>query len=672
MKTVIPWSQAWVIASTAMLMGHAVAQSGDQTPTLSYAQSPHTDRFDREWNIDQNGNIQRGNTQNSLISNAAVLMLGNQQFYCQQPLISPDGRSMEMRGPKPYNGVAVTRRLRFLEKEGGVVWADEFSNSSTRMIRTVVEIRHHFSGQIKTVVTDAGRDSPNALEKGESGVVVVPAQADGSIPLVTVSIAGKRQPTPPRLAIRSSYQLSVFHSLEIAPASSVTLVHATGQSDFSGDTATETVTKAFQPWQLKRIAKVVPRSWMRNPHNYVQSSPLNTLQAWFPSAHWGIERGGADVLSLGDDSQLKGRAEVENAVLHHAFGRLPLDWKDVAAIAGPRSKQHWAPRVWLADGQILEGRITADKAVFQLLSGATMPLQFERLDRLVRGLNHGPESGVPDEPPPGLIEFWNGERIAIGSGSVWPLVAEWGTLSPGWDSFAAWLAADDPNLPPLLLLRNGTRIHALAANGPLEMATLRFGNQSVKPSRLRQAMQTVAISSLSNDDLEPAEPFVDLVGEQRIVARVTNPMLTIATEAGPLTISPGEIREWTDITDDLAPQTGLNEHWQKLELWGGGSVTGRVQNTSLSLEAPGLQWRVPVADVRRLSNPIPKIEESVMRRVAGLIERLGHAEWKERETATAELTELGALAQGSLREALRHATDPEVIRRLEQLLSSEP
>ena len=316
----------------------------DSIPSQPYAQSPFTDRNGREWNVDQNGNVQRVSNEPSLISNSAVLVLGNQQFYCQQPLVSPDGENLEMSGPKPYNGIAVTRRLRLLERLGGIAWADEVSNATSREIRAVVEFRHHFSGQVKSIITDAGRASPTDLQPGEGGIIVVPAQEDGSIPAVTLSIRGKRGATPPRLALRNSYQLSIFHTVVIPPASSVTLVHATGQVGLEGDTATETLMLKSAPWHLKRIARLLPKPWIRNAANLTQESALATLTAWYPTRHWDIERESSDLLALGNESLLKGRAVVENLVLDHEFGRLPIDWDTVVAIGGggwPTAKSWW-------------------------------------------------------------------------------------------------------------------------------------------------------------------------------------------------------------------------------------------------------------------------------------------------------------------------------------------
>ena len=253
------------------------------------------------------------------------------------------------------------------------------------------------------------------------------------------------------------------------------------------------------------------------------------------------------------------------------------------------------------------------------------------------------------------------------------MISTWGRIDAPWDSIIAWIAAEEPSLPPILLLQNGSRFRTLPPSDAIGLDTLAFGKRPILGTNLRQAIRPVALSATSPDETEPIESFIDLAGDQRLVARITAPSIKTATSTGALTVSPAEIREWLDITEDRSePADASGQQWQRLELWGGGIVTGRIQDSSIKVEAANLRWALPVSDIRRFSNPIPRIEESVMRRVAELIRDLGHAEWNVRQAASSELQDLGPLARGSLREALRHTADPEVVRRIEQLLQSEP
>lgn len=660
--TLLPIIGAWAAAASA---------TASVSEKLPYAQSSQQDRHGREWNIDQNGNLQRPSNTPSLISNAAVLMMGNQQFYCQQPTTSSDGSLLFMAGPKPYNGISVTRQLSFMEKEGGVAYADAFSNVTGREIQTVIEFRYHFSGQVKKLVTDTGRASPTALEPGEQGIIVEPSQNDGSMPAVVVTLTSSGAETPPKLALRNSFQLSVFHTLTIPPGDSATIIHCVGQVDLAGDGSTEALTRHFRDWELKRIARQLPKDWTKSAVNLISESPMNALKEWFPLRHWGIERGVSDILALGDDSQLKGRALAKDLILEHALGKTSIDWDQVVAIAGVRHPAFDETHLWLADGQILKGTLSATEPRFELTSGTSMPLDFTRLDRLVRGTTHGPPAGRPTPLEGGLLETWEGERLAISSGFEWKALSRWGPISLPWDQVLTWSPLGEDGLPPMLVARDGSRFRALGPPPETPFQTRLFGEQMLHFSQLRQAIHPDAILAAPDDtNPEPSETFLDLAGDQRLVAQVTDARITISTTAGPLNVAPGEIRELRDVTDDHDDSASPNQHWHQIELWGGGSVLGHVQNIALHVEAPGLQWSLPVREIRRWVNPLPRIETHVLHRITDLIGKLGHPEWKLRESASAQLAELGPLASPSLREALRQSTDPEVTRRIEMLLSN--
>ncbi len=665
-------SRSAVIGYAALLLASVIVEGEvSASVTLPYSQGHKRDRQGREWNIDQNGNIQRTDSNSSLISNAASVMLGGQQFYCQKPTTSADGSLLVMPGPKPYNGIAVTRQLRFLEKEGGVAYADEFSNITGRQIQTVIEFRYHFSGQIKKLVTDGGRPSPTALEAGEQGIIVEPTQNDGTMPAVVLTLSDTRSETPPRLALRNGYQLSVMHSITIPPGEAVTILHSIGQVDLSGDGSTDTLTRNFRDWELKRLAKLLPKDWTKNAVNLVTHSPAKSLQAWFPDRHWGIDRGPLDVVALGDESTLKGRAKVEGFHLSHTFGKAPIEWDNVAAIAGRQYGVFGQSHVWLTDGQILKGKLTASTNEFQLLSGTAMPLNFARLDRLV---THSPIQTSTPTPHVGggLVETWTGERFAFSSSSSWHFISRWGEMDVPWKELILWDHDEGPEVPPLLITQDGSRLRVWGQGKRIRINTPLFGEQTIAPETIHRAIHPQAISVSGEPAEEPNGTFLDLIEDQRVVASVTNASVSVSTSTGPIRIAPGEIRELIDVSDEIESPSAATQKTFQLELWGGSSVRGQLMDPFIEIEASGFQWSIPTRDVQRWVNPQPRIQTHVLRRTAELIDSLGHPNWQTREAASRELGELGRLAESSLREALKQSSDPEVIRRIETLLFNEP
>eukprot|EP01031_Cornospumella_fuschlensis_P049649 gene49649-60777_t len=140
---------------------------------VPYSPTVIEDKKGNEWFIEQNGGLQRNGSQPSMIGNGMMMQLGNQQFYSQQPMISPDGRELLMTNPQPMNGLSVTRRISVLEREGALRYIEEFTNTTSRDLTFAVEFRHSFNNQAKGLLSDLGRPLKDALQAGESGVVAL-------------------------------------------------------------------------------------------------------------------------------------------------------------------------------------------------------------------------------------------------------------------------------------------------------------------------------------------------------------------------------------------------------------------------------------------------------------------------------------------------------------------
>jgi hypothetical protein len=215
----------------------------------------------------------------------------------------------------------------------------------------------------------------------------------------------------------------------------------------------------------------------------------------------------------------------------------------------------------------------------------------------------------------------------------------------------------------LLCLRDGTRVRALPQAGKVKLKTKSLGEQEIDLADMRRLI-TPLVTTVSDEDSEPATSFLELAGEQRVVARVTAATLTLLTEGGPLSLSPGSIRELRDVSEDEGAAVRVFE----ADLWGGGIVKGTLENDLVHAEGRGLSWDIPSRQLVRMSNPVPVTDHTLMRRIGQLIQDLGHEQWKTREAASTALRELGPLARASLQEPMKSATDAEVVRRLEELM----
>ena len=636
------------------LLSSARAQ---QVPSLPYQPSVITDAKGHEWYIEQNGTLQRNGGGASMIGNCMTLQMGSQQFYAQQPLTTPDGKEISMSSQQPLNGIAITRRITVMESAGALRYVDEFFNTTSRDVTLSVEIRHGLNNTARELTSNLGRVIKDTLEAQESGILALPGDSERSAPALFLSIRAPKSALPLRLRVQNKYQISVFYTLMIPAGQSQRLVHGIAQIQLGAKASAEEISKACAPFALARLAKGLPKSVLKSAANLGSAADGFGSREFFPNEFWGITPGASDQLALGKDSLLKGKVTMAGLALQREGGKVAPALDNIAAIAGPIFTDDARTWLWLRDGQRLLGTLDSGELRFTLLSGAELPVA--KLDRLV--LAKSTEPALPLAHP--LIELLNGERIIIQPEGDFQASAPWGRISVPWSELIALQKADDEVLGGLLCLRDGTRVRVLPKAEKSRIKTLTLGEQDMDLADLRRLITPLAVT-MSDDDAELATSFLDLTGGQRLVARITDAALTLMTEAGPLALTPASIRELRDVSEDESSPDRVFE----ADLWGGGVVRGALENAGIKVEGRGFVWDIPARQLRRLVNPIPVTDNSLMRRIGQLIQDLGHEQWKTRESATTALRELGPLARGSLQEALKSATDAEVARRLEELL----
>lgn len=648
-RCLIPWLVfgGWVLPCAAQ-----------QTNLVPYMPGLITDGRGHEWYIEQNGVIQRNSNGPTMIGNCMTLQMNGQQFYTQQPMMSPDGRELTLTSQQPLGGISLTRRITVMEREGVLRYVEELVNTTARDLTVTVELRHGLTTTAREVTSNLGRPLKDVLEPGESGILALPpAEGESRGPALLFTVRAPKSAAPLRLRIQNKYQISVLHTLTIPAGQTQSLVHTITQLDLPAAAGAEEMTRACAPMALSRFMKGLSKSVLKSAANLGMVAGGFGLAGWLPQEFWGITPGSSDQLALGKETLLKGKGAPGDIALRREGGRASVARDQVAAMAGPGFTQEEQSWVWLRDGQRWLGKLEGAAMGFTLNSGAELPVQ--KLDRLV--------FAKPLEAPPVLehtmIELWSGERIAIEPQGDVQAAALWGTLSVPWTEIIAWQKAEEETLGGLLCLRDGTRVRALPPPGNVKMKTKDLGEQDLDLVHLRQMISPLALT-LAEDDTEPSVSFLDLAGGQRVVARVTAAQLTFLTEGGPLSLAPSSIRELRDVSEDENSSLRVFE----AELWGGGRVKGSLENTRLRVEGRGLGWDIPARQMLRMVNPVPVTDHALMRRIGQLIQDLGHEQWKTREAASSALRELGPLARSSIQEALKTATDAEVARRLEELM----
>lgn len=635
----------------------AISLFGQQTPSLPYQPALITDQKGHDWFIEASGALQRSSGSPTMIGNALTLHVGNQQFYGQSALSSPDGSSLMMASPQPMNGLKITRWLTLLNREGVLLTVEELQNTTQRDLTTNIEIRHGFNNAARAIHSNLGRVCQADLEANESGLICLPDDATGQTPALLLMMRVPGSPTAMRVAVKGNYQLSTSYALTIPAGQTQTLIHGTSQVKISAKATEPELAKIGQSYNLKKLAQSLPSNLVKQAVNLRSQAGVKTLEDWFPKAFWDIPATQSDQLALGPDSLLQGKAGASRVTLRRGSQAVPVAWDRLSAMAGPLLTGDDTGWLWLRDGQRWRGVLQTPDLHLTLISGSKVPVN--KLDRLV--LQASSSSGQVTQT---LIELKNGERLAVKPEGPFQADLEFGKLDVPWSEILLLqgVAASEPS--GLIYLQDGSRLRVRLPKTELSLSTLDLGVQKIDLRDLRQIVTPSSGKAAAMQDQEPTTAYLELDQDQRLIARLTDATITLNTLADPITLPATSLRELSlesEASEITAPRF-------RATLWAGGHVTGTLQTPHLTAEGPGFRGQIPVSMIQRLVNPIPITDSALMSQIGQWLKNLGHRDWKVREAAMTSLRELGLVAKSSLREALKTSTDAEVTRRLEELL----
>jgi hypothetical protein len=300
-------------------------------------------------------------------------------------------------------------------------------------------------------------------------------------------------------------------------------------------------------------------------------------------------------------------------------------------------------------------------------SGLSLDLNMESLDRLV--LHAREEDGKPGEGVYGFLETLEGDRLAVArTRAELELSTAWGPRRLQLDDLQMLGPPEGGGPGHLVRLKDYSRFYAYLDGPPLKLRTVAFGEQEVHPSEIRaiRVLSGQAAAAAAAPE-EITEPHVVLAGENVLVGRVDLDAVHFLTAAGVIPVPPGQIRTLGNLSDEGELDL-VGDPIFHAELWGGDTVTGRLQHLALPVRWREEICRIPVRDILNVVVPSPTVPEALRDKIARFIRDLGHPEWQKRGEASRRLAELGYLAKAQLEEAFSQTNDPEVRRRVRLLL----
>ncbi|MFV1993978.1 MAG: hypothetical protein ACC661_00980 [Verrucomicrobiales bacterium] len=655
--------------------GAGVAGAGASQRLVPAGYGTRSDKLGNSWNFQQSGVL--GRAGNSMLNTGLSLRINNQNFYNYQPMMTVDGNEYVLRHSHPQQlmGLQVTRRVRFLEKEGVVRYLEILSNPGGHDISVNLQLHSNFSGNYRTYISNEGAENFSTMGPKETSLLVVPGSASHT-KAYAFSLCSANSPIKPTLTNQNKYSLVFHFNITVPAGQSVCLMHAVAQVPKPERLDRKTLAKIFKPLALSRHFKGLSPEYRNTLANYAGSSAYGGLSLLSSTGieGLGVARARQDVLALGEQTRLLGSASCGRLVVTTRYGEVEIPFEEVAALAGGNRRRGDLARIFLRDGQVFSGKVEAQDFRFVMPSGATMNLEIQNLDRLVRARTQEEDrwgGGVG-----ALLETYDGERISLEHAGEISLacVTPWGSMEFSLDELLWISPPEDEPVGHYLEFKDGSRFYAFLGGAPVKVRARLFGEIEIDPHEIR-ALVTRDFAQRQEHPREEAgagtlqEPHLVLAGGQILVGRIAAPALHVITNAELLETSPEAIRVMRNVAGETENAVEDAPAFQ-IQLWGGGIVLGHLEETILEVRVRGREWRVPVQDVVEVISPQPRVSEAARSAIAKLIRELGDEDWKKRENATEELREYGYLARSLLLDAARVTHDAEVQRRLERLINA--
>jgi hypothetical protein len=620
-----------------------------------------TDRAGSSWSVEAGGTI--GRIGSSMVNSGLALLVNEEKFSPYQPMMTPDGKEMVIQGLplESIPGLQMQRRVRLLGESGGLRYAELFHNGSADPMTLSIGLTTNFSGNFKTFLSDRGRSEPLLLTPAETGVVVLPGSSQSSRAFL-FTLAGGAGGERPTISSQNRYGLTFRYRLDLAPGETAVILHHVAQVVIPQNFDRRTLADLSRPHQLEQVRGTLDPAWLDSLVNAPLASGLTAESAFSMGglASLGIDAGAQDLLLIGDATRLPGTAQVESLRLVSSYGEAGFPLARIAAIQGGKARPDGSSRVFLRDGQVLSGTLSAPGLHFVPVNGSRIELAPETLDRLV----FADASGKPTWPAEtaALIETHDGDRIRALAGDSLPLTlaTTWGPLEVKLGELL-WLRSEPAGGPGWQVeLKDGTRCAGLIAGETLAMSGTELGDLELPVARLRQILTEAGVERGEGELVPVSGSLVKLSGDQQIAGVVSHTTLPILTEGTALEVPVAEVRRLV-----------RNEDGQRyrFERWDGGVVAGRLNLEFLSVQVAGRTWQIPLRDIVGIELSPPSLNPETLSRIEGLITRLGSPDWATRESATRELGAFGYLARPVLQRELAATDDPEVERRLERVLS---
>lgn len=639
-----------------------------------------TDMQGNSWNIESNGTI--GRIGSTMVNSGLVLSVNDETFASFQPMMSRDGNEFVLRGRviESIPGLQVQRRVKLITSRlngragaagddagGGLRYAEIFYNGSTDPVSFTIGLTTNFSGNYKHFLSDRGTSEPVILGDGESGIIVLPG-ASQSTKAFLFSLADAGSSIKPTISAQNRYGLTFRYQVNLAPGETGVILHRVAQVMIPGNFDRRNLLRLFRPYALNHSETILDPQWDRFVLNV--SGDRSGIDELFPLAGFEalkMKPADSDTLAVGGATRLPGTASSPGLSITTPYGEAMISLDDVAAITGGKFEDGGKERLYLRDGQILSGTISAPDFVFKQKGGGDIQIKMETLDRLVLAEKDLAEKGGART----LLETFDGDRLLLGNlaGASLQGITPWGMVPISLNQVTR-LYPDVASPGYRVQLVDGSEIRIFPGEENLQVEVARFGSVAIP-----QALVRSLVSEQRNETpmvFEPVagESAIQLSGYQKIVGNVGNSEIVLVSDRVPVPTKAKEIRQLIQTERGMSGPGFLSSRNPtfRIERWDGGIVEGTFNGGVVSVTVGDAALSIPVQDIEMIDMPLPSLNEENRAKIKGLVEQLANSSWAERERATVELGAFGYLAGSVLRRERQKTEDVEVARRIDRVL----
>ena len=470
---------------------------------------------------------------------------------------------------RSMSGLEVTRRIKVDVKNACVRYVEMFRNTGATVVNASIRLQTQMGrGPGQALITDTGMPAQARLGDKDSGLILV-AQQSSQTTSVLFYLAGARSTVKPAIQNQSNYEFYFTYQLNVDPGKTVSIVHGIAQRRLAAIPQGKAAAKLFDPFLDRSFTRDLPRDVRRSIANLGRP----TLGGWddeqplFSLESLDIERQTADVLAIGETTRLQGTAAFKSLTMETAYGTLQVPLGQVAAIAGPRFTGR-EPRIYLADGQIFSGPLTADGLSFSLNSGQRLDLAIESLDRLV--MRTRTTDGQPSADVVAMLETSDGDCLALLQSEDQHLAAAtpWGDRKISLEDIERLVVSED-RVGHRVALRDGNRLFAFLDSDAVSLTTLHFGPQPFAPVKIRRMIAAHLQNSEQYSEGDLVVAHMLLVGENVLVGQIDLPAIHFVASGQKIPMPPNQIRRMTNTTGQ-ADESAAEGPAFEAELWDGG------------------------------------------------------------------------------------------------------